>query len=64
MLPGEPGIRKRINKLGGLTIFKQYFQNYIKNIQEKNMLSQIWIHLLGLKSHQQGLKTKYLKKQI
>ena len=35
MLPGGPGIRKRINKLGGLTIFKQYFQNYIKNIQEK-----------------------------
>ena len=35
MLPGGPGIRKRINKLGGLTSFKQYFQNYIKNIQEK-----------------------------
>ena len=43
MLPGGPGIRKRINKLGGLTSFKKYFEKYITNIQEKNMLIHICV---------------------
>jgi len=34
MTPGGPGIRKRINKIGGLNSFKIFFDEYTKNMKK------------------------------
>ena len=36
MRPGGPGIRKRINDIGGLTSFKLFYEEFKKNIKEPN----------------------------
>ena len=34
MTPGGPGIRKRINKIGGLNSFKMFFNEYTNNMKK------------------------------